>query len=358
VDASVAVFADEKAAIDERLSQCLSAKPQDPCADAQKARDRAVAGYNDIPSPAEDAPYAEFQKYFAKRDEAYAKYQKAKGALEECRAANPPKAEVPYGQSDTKACFDGYDASVEAIRTTFTQNTQAMRTALTKALAALDAREKACNPPTGTDKFTDLSRTGAGNGDAVAELMSCRPLSAELDLELFLLRKRAAALPAEIQAVETSIENVEKRMSPLRRDLADVDTYIPPESTRTQYEGALNALRAERKVAIESSLEFYKNLLARKQAEKEALEAELEEVEAQIKARMEEIARENAERRAKFPTDLRLASPDECGYYHCHGMLCGIADPAPHGCGHGATTENDLRCEEFLDAYLDAAGAK
>ena len=137
VQASVQVYAEEKATIDERLSACLSAKPVDPCADAQKARDAAVENYNGISSPPDNASYAEFQKYFKKRDDAYAQYKNAKSALDQCRAANPPKADVPYEQSDTKACFDAYDASVEAARTTFGENTQVMRAALTVALAAI-----------------------------------------------------------------------------------------------------------------------------------------------------------------------------------------------------------------------------
>ncbi len=358
VQASVQVYAEEKATIDERLSACLSAKPVDPCADAQKARDAAVENYNGISSPPDNASYAEFQKYFKKRDDAYAQYKNAKSALDQCRAANPPKADVPYEQSDTKACFDAYDASVEAARTTFGENTQVMRAALTVALAALDAREKACHPPTGKEKFTELPGTtgSAVDGTTPIDLMSCKLLNAELDTELFVLRQRAAALPVEIEAVETSIENIQKRMSPLRRDLAEVDTYIPPESTKTQFEGALNALRAERKVSIESTLEFYQKLLTRKQAEKATLEQELHDVEAQIKARMEEIEKENEARRNKFPTNLHLSKPDKCAYYHCHGMLCGQADPAADSCGHGATTEDDTQCKKFFDSYLQEAG--
>src|SRR3989344_5847407 len=94
VDASVQVYAGEKAAIDDTLSRCLSAKPKDPCEDAQRARDAAVAGFNGIPSPPDSAPYAEFQTYFAKRDDAYNTYKNAKNALDQCRAANPPKPDV------------------------------------------------------------------------------------------------------------------------------------------------------------------------------------------------------------------------------------------------------------------------
>lgn len=359
VSASVQVFAEERSAAEERLSQCLSAKPVDPCADAQAVRDAAVANYNNIKSPADDAPYAEFQAYFAKREEAYNAYKSARDALAACRAANPPKTDVPYEQSDTKACFDAYDASMATTQATFTQNTQAMRSALTAALAALDAREKACNPPTGSEQFTDPPRTAGGSQSdgSVSELTMCKPVNPDLDSELFALRQRAAAIPGEIQGVQTSIDNIQKRMSPLRRDLAEVDTYIPPEATKTQYEGALNALRAERKVAIEQSLEFYQNLLARRQAEKSALEQELRDVQAKIQARLNQIAKENAERQRKYPTSMHLAKPDKCAYYHCHGTLCGKSDPASGECGHGSTVQSDVDCKQFLDAYLRAAGA-
>ncbi len=359
VNASVQVYAGEKAMIDERLSQCLSASPNDPCADAQKARDAAVENFNGIQSPPDDAPYAEFQTYFNKRDDAYTNYKKAKDALDQCRAANPPKTDVAYEQSDTKACFDAYDASVEGARNTFTRDTQTMRAALNAALAALDAREKACHPPTGKEQFTDLAG-GGENSDGITptDLMSCRMLDIDIDTELFALRQRAAAIAVEIQAVQTSIENIQKRMNPLQRDLRDVDTYIPPESTRTQFEGALNALRAERKVGIESTLEFYKNLLGRKQAEKAALEQELRDVQSKIAARLAELNKENDARRKNFPTDLHQAKPDKCDYYHCHGMLCGRPDPAQDECGHGATTEADVDCKLFIDAYLKAGGAQ
>jgi hypothetical protein len=358
VNASVQVYAEEKAAIDERLSQCLHAKPVDPCADAQAARDAAVAAYNGIASPPDSAPHEEFQTYFAKREAAYQQYKTLRDALQQCRAANPPKPDVPYEMSDTKACFDAYDSAVEGARDTFERDTQTMRSALKAALAALDAREKACNPPTREEKFTDPPRGGGGaSDDTVSEnLMSCRLLSAELDTELFILRKRAAAIPTEIQAIEASIENIRKRMNPLDRDLRDVNTYIPPESTRTQFEGALNALRAERKVAIEAALAFYQKLLEKRQGEKSALENELSDLEAQIAARLAEIQAENETRQRNFPTSLHQSKPDKCAYYHCHGMLCGKPDPQQDGCGHGATTEADTNCKLFFDAYLNAAG--
>ena len=358
VSASVQVYAEEKAGIDEELSACISAKPLDPCADAQKARDAAVKGFNDISSPPDNAPYAEFQKYFAKRDDAYAKYKNAKDSLDQCRAANPPKGDVPYEQSDTKACFDAYDRAVEASRATFSKNTQTMRTALSAALAALDAREKACHPPTGKDKFTKLPSTGntGETGGTPIEIASCRPINADLDTELFNLRGRAAALPAEIQAVQTSIDNINKRMSPLKKALGEVDTYIPPESAKTQYEGALNALRAERKVSLESSLAFYQNLLTKRQAEKAVLDQELRDVNAKIAARLAQITKENEARARNFPTALHQSKPDECAYFHCHGMMCGRPDPDPHGCGHGATTQADTDCKAFLNSYLQAAG--
>ncbi len=361
VAASVQIFAEERAAAEERLSHCLSAEPEDPCADAQKVRDATVEGYNGISSPADSASYAEFKIYFQKREDAYNSYKKARDALAQCRAANPPKTAVPYEQSDTKACFDAYDASMTTTQETFTKDTQTMRAALTAALSGLDAREKACHPPTGGDQFTDPPRT-AGDGSqqdgSVSELASCRPIDAGLDAELFTLRQRAAAIPAEIQSVQTSIDNIQKRMSPLRRDLADVDTYIPPESAKTQYEGALNALRAQRKVSIETTLDFYQNLLARKQAEKSTLEQELQDVQARIHARLNQIKKENEARARKFPTALHMAKPDKCAYYHCHGMICGRPDPAPDGCGQGSTAPTDTECKQFMNAYLQAAGVE
>lgn len=359
VSASVQVFAEEKANIDERLNQCLSAKPVDPCADLQKTRDVAADNYlNGTPSPADNAPYSEFKKYFDKRDKDYQTYKTAKDALDQCHAANPPKPDVPYEKSDTKACFDTYDAGTEAARNTFADNTNAMRAALKAALAALDAREKACHPPTGTGKFTEPPKTGgtSDGGSPAAEIANCKLINADVDTELFMLRQRAAALPGEIQAAQTSIDNIKKRMSPLQRDLRDVDTYIPPESTKTQFEGALNALRAERKVAIESSLEFYQNLLTKRNAEKASLEQELKDVNAQIAARLAQINKENEARQRSFPTAIHLAKPDTCAYYHCHGVMCGLPDPDPHGCGQGSTTQDDVDCKQFLNSYLKAAG--
>jgi hypothetical protein len=353
VAASVEAFAEQKAAAEARLSQCINAEPVDPCADLQAARDSAVEGFNSIPSPADSAPYAEFKEYFAKHDDAYSKYKSAKETLDQCRAANPPKPVVPYEESDTKACFDAYDAEVETIQSTFTKNTQTLRSALQSALTTLDLREKACNPPKGRDKFTDPIREDGETTDGTPiDLASCRLINAEFDYKLSQLRQRASALPTEIESVEESIKNVQKRMGGLRGDLSEADTYIPPESTKTQFEGALNALRAERKVAIEAALEFYQKLLERKQKEKADLEQELKDVQAQINARIAEIEAENARRQREFPTALHQSKPDKCAYYHCHGVLCGMPDPASDECGHGATTESDISCKEFLDAYL------
>jgi hypothetical protein len=336
----------------------LSAKPKDPCDDLQKARDAAVKGFNDIPSPPDSASHAEFQTYFAKRDTAYNTYKSAKAALDQCRAANPPKEPASYEESDTKKCFDAYDTSIESMRDTFTENTQALRTALASALAALDAREKACNPPKGGDSFTDppWEKEGYDPENAPVELANCRLINPDLDTELFMLRRRAAALPGEIKAVQDSINNIRERTSPLERDLRDVDTYIPPEATKTQFEGALNALRAERKVSIEQALEYYKNLKARREAEKAALEQELSEVQAAIAARLAQIQKENEARQRAFPTNIHLSKPDKCEYYHCHGTLCGMPDPVQDGCGHGTTTQEDTDCSEFLENYLRAAG--
>lgn len=357
VAASVQIFAEERTAAEERLSQCLNAKPVDPCADAQATRDSAVANFNSISSPADDAPYAEFQTYFKQRDDAYNSYKQAKNALDQCRAENPPKADVPYEQSDTKACFDAYDASMAVTQSTFTKDTQTMRVALTAGLAGLDAREKACKPPKGKDAFTDPVGDGeSGQNDVPVNILSCRLLDPEVDAELATLRARASAIPGEIQAIVDGIKNITKRESKLNVDLAEVDTYIPPESTKTQFEGVLNALRAERKVNIESSLDFYKNLRERREAEKTTLEQELGDVQAKIQARLDQIAKENEARQRAFPTALHLSKPDKCDYYHCHGMLCGMPDPAQDSCGHGATTEDDIDCKKFFDSYLQEAG--
>jgi len=120
----------------------------------------------------------------------------------------------------------------------------------------------------------------------------------------------------------------------------------------------LNALRAERKVAIESSLDFYENLLTRKEGEKAALQEELRDIEAKIKARLDYIKKENEARQRSFRTSVHLAKPESggCEYYHCHGLLCGRSDPAPQACGHGATTQDDTECKKFIDLYLEAAG--
>lgn len=357
VNASVQIYAEEKAAAEEQLSRCLNANPVDPCADAQAVRDAAVANFNGILSPADNASYTDFQAYFQKRDDAYGAYKKAKESLEQCRAENPPPADAPYEQSNTKACFDAYDASLAATQSTFTKDTQTMRTALAAGLAGLDAREKACNPPKGKDAFTDPVGDGeSGKTDASENLLSCKIINPDVDPEIAALRARAAAIPGEIQAIVDGIDNVTKRERKLQVDLAEVGTYIPPESTKTQFEGALNALRAERKVNIESALDFYKNLRERRETEKAALERELSDVQAKIQARLDAIADENEARQQKYPTSLRFVGPDKCDFYHCHGLLCGMPDPAQDACGHGATTEDDVDCKKFFNAYLQEAG--
>ncbi len=362
VNASVQVYAGERADAEDALSRCINAEPVDPCEDAQKTRDAAVAGFNGISSPADSAPYSEFQSYFAKRDDAYNSYKNAKDALDQCRKANPPKPDVPYEESDTKACFDAYDASMASTQATFTTNTQTLRSAFTAAMADLDAREKACNPPTGKEQFTDLVVTGDsenGEGGSVpVEIQNCQQVDPNWDTEILVLRRRAAAIPAEIQAIQDGIDSIRKRMSPLQRDLSEVDTYIPPESAKTQFEGALNAKRAERKISIEFSLEFYENLLKRREAEKATLERELSEVQAKIAARLAQIQKENEARQRNFPTSVHLSKPDECEYYHCHGVLCGRPDSASDGCGHGTTSPDDVDCKQFMKAYLKAAGGK
>lgn len=360
VTTSVEVYSDQKAMIDERLSACLSAKPVDPCEDAQKARDEAVEEYNSI----KESSFGSFNAYFNARETAYQDYKAKKQALDACRQANPkPEGDIPYEKSDTKKCFDEYDAAVQAMRDTFEENTQTMRAALRNALAALDAREKACNPPTGT--FTDPpGGTGGVTGDGQTdgssttpvEIANCRPLNPNLDTELWSLRQRAAQIPAEIADVQKTIDNANERLSPLKTALSEVGTYIPPEATKTQFEGALNALRAERKINIEAQIDFYNGLISRKQAEKQQLENELKDLNAKIAARENQIKKENEARRRAFPTNIHLSKPDECAYFHCHGTLCGKQDPAPDGCGHGPTTESDAGCKLFFESYLKAAG--
>lgn len=358
VDASVQMYADARTAAQARLSQCLSAEPKDPCAAEQAARDAAYRAFFAIPSPADDAPYAEFQAYYAKRDEAYSAFKTAKAALDACRAANPLKEDVPYEESDTKACFDEYDASMGAAQSTFDADTQTMRAALKAAQVALDAREKACHPPTGDDKFTALQ---SGERESVVEnILRCEPLNADADAELASLRAQAASLQAEIDAAETTIDNAQKRLRKLQSDLAAADTYIPPESTKTQFEGALNALRGQRKESIRSAMEYYENLIEKKEAQKARLQQELGDVQAKIAARLSEIQKENAERQSKYPTAVHLAKPepDGCAYYHCHGTLCGISDPDPTHCGQGPTTQDDIDCKQFIKALMNAAGAQ
>lgn len=110
-----------------------------------------------------------------------------------------------------------------------------MRTALKAAFSALDAREKACHPPTGAKQFTEDPRIARlpQDGAAPVEIQNCQLISLSTDSELVALQQRAAALPSEIQSTEDSINNIKKRMSSLQRDLREVGTYIPPESTRT-----------------------------------------------------------------------------------------------------------------------------
>lgn len=358
VDASVALYKEERAAAEERLNRCLRAEPADPCADEQSARDAAYKGFFAITSPPDNAPYADFQEYYKQRDDAYNTYKTAKAALDQCRAANPPKLDVPYEESDTKACFDEYDAADKVMQDKFDSDTQAMRSALNSALAALDAREKACHPPQGDERFSVAPGTGVtGEEDYSANIQSCRLIDSDTDPELAALRQRAADITTEMQSIDTTIANAGKRESALQDDLSKVDTYIPPESSKTQFEGALNALRGKRKVSLESALDYYQKLTERKQAEKATLQNELNDVQTKIAARLSEIQKENQAREQKYPTAIHQAPPDECDYYHCHGIICGIPDPDPHKCGQGTTDESDTDCSAFLDAYLKAAGA-
>jgi len=358
VEASVTLYREARADAEARLSSCLRAEPKDPCAAEQGARDQAYKNFFAIPSPADDAPYAEFQDYYQKRDDAYNAYKTAKAALDQCRANNPPKPDVPYEESDTKACFDEYDKADKAAQDKFSSDTLTMRAALKAALAALDEREKACHPPQDDDRFSLTPGTGQNAEDYSENIVSCRPIDPNADPELARHRARKAEIAAEIQSIDTTLENAGKSANKVRVDISGVDTYIPPESSNTQFEGALNALRGQRKAQLESSLDYYKRLIERKQNEKTQLQNEMRDVDAQIAARQNEIQRENNARKQKYPTTVHLAGPDECAYYHCHGVLCGIPDPKPNGCGHGSTSEGDIDCKAFIDAYIQAGSGK
>lgn len=358
VAASVEIFREARKNAEEELTRCLLADPVDPCAAEQAARDAAYRAFFDIPSPPDDAPYEEFKSYYEQREAAYQNFVTAKNALDACWAANPKKTDIPYEESDTKKCFDAYDAADKAAHDKFRTDTQTMRTALTAALAALDARELACNPATGDDAFSLAPGTGPNGEDYSENIQSCTLLDIDADDELKRLRVRVAEINVEIQSIDTTIENAQKRASTHRVDLSNVDTWIPPESTKTQFEGALNALRGERKVLIEQSLEYYDNLIDRKQNEKTGLAEELRSIETKIQERIAELEQENQRRAQTYPTSVHLAGPDECKYYHCHGILCGIPDPNMNGCGHGVTTESDTNCEAFVEAFIEAGASQ
>lgn len=357
VDASVELYREARKNAEERQTQCLLADPVDPCAAEQAARDAAYRAFFDIPSPADDAPYEEFKAYYDQREVAYQNFVVAKNALEACWAANPKKTDIPYEESDTKKCFDEYDAAMDEAQERFRSDTQTMRSALQAAMAALDARELACNPATGDDAFSLTPGTGPNGEDFSENILSCMPTDIDSDAELRRLKARVTQINVEIQSIDTTIENANKRASKHRVDLSNVDTWIPPESSKTQFEGALNALRGERKVSIEQSLEYYDNLIDRKQNEKTELEDELRDTENKIQERMAELERENQMRAQKYPTNVRLAGPDECKFFHCHGTICGIPDPNVNGCGHGVAPETDVNCEAFIEAFIKAGSS-
>lgn len=359
VAASVEVYRDQKIMIDENLDYCLNAKPKNPCDELQRERDQSVDDFNDI----EESTFGSFNSYLEARDAAYKNYKSSKEALDQCKKDNPqPELDIPYEKTDAKKCFDEYDAAVQGIRNTFETNTQAMQTALAKDMADLNAREKACNPPTGDESFTnppgddDGDQGDESNDGPDVALANCRPIDANLDAELIRLKERVGQIPGEISEVQSSIDNADRRVNKLKGELAEVDTYIPPESTKTQFEGALNALRGERKMNIETQIEFYENLSNRKKSEKENLQSELKEVNAKIQERLNQIKKDNEARQRAFPTRIHISGPDKCEYFHCHGTLCGKQDPAPNECGHGATTQGDAGCKEFFNKYLEAAG--
>lgn len=354
VDASVTLFSEARKLAEMRQTECLLSDPVDPCAAEQASRDAAYRAFFAIPNPAQDAPYEEFQAYYAARDVAYDAYRVAKSALDQCWANNPTETDIPYEESDTKACFDEYDAADKAAHDKFRSDTQTMRTSLQAALAALDARETACNPPIDDDMFSLMPGTGPEGEDYSENILSCKQIDATLDGELARLQARVGELNAEIQSIDTTLETSGKRASKVRVDLSNVDTYIPPESVKSQFGGTINALRGERKASLEFSLDYYDRLIERKQAEKERLETELSDTEDQIQARLSEIERENQMRAQRYPTNVRLAGPDECKFFHCHGTLCGIPDPNVNGCGHGVAPETDLNCEAFIDAFIEA----
>ncbi len=356
------VYRDQKQIIDDTLRQCLNATPKNPCADEQKAFDEAVQKFNSIQSPPEGDPYADFQAYFEARDRAYEGYPAIRDALFSCQKNNPPPPDVPYEKSDTKKCFDEYDSADAAARETLNTNSQALRAGLKSALASLEARRKACNPP----PQTSVGRTGddgtGGSDTPTVNLLSCQPIDTNFDSELSALRQRAAEIAVEISDIQTSLDNASKQVKKLEQALRDT-----PNSTPTYVDGPrqgqiitnLAEAQAARGViaeGIRGKIDFLKAYSDRKKAEKSRLETELGEINAKIAARLSQIQKENAERQSTYPTTIHQSRPDKCAYFHCHGVLCGIPDPDPDGCGQGPTSEDDKSCKQFLKSYLNARG--
>lgn len=355
------VYRDQKQIIDDTLSQCLNAPSKNPCANEQKAFDEAVQKFNSIKSPPDGASYAEFKAYFEARDKAYEGYPAIRDALFSCQKNNKPPQDVPYEKSDTKKCFDSYDSADAAARETLNTNAQALRAGLKNALASLDARRKVCNPPP-QSKVGRTGDTGTGGATPPTELLSCQPIDANLDSELYTLRQRAAQIPLQIADVQKSIDNASAHIKKLEQALRDT-----PNSTPTYSDGPhkgeiitnLPEAQAARGVItkdISEKIDFLKAYSDRKKVEKSRLEDELKEINAKIADRLSQIQKENAERQRTYPTSMHQAKPDKCAYFHCHGMMCGIPDPDPHGCGQGPTTEDDISCTQFLKSYLNARG--
>ena len=240
-------------------------------------------------------------------------------------------------------------------------NYQALQAARKSALASLEARRKACNPPTQTSQVSTGGGTGAGVNPPV-ELASCKLIDPNYDSELFQLRQRAVELPIEISDIQKSIDNADANARKLEQAQRDVQN-----STPTYVDGPhkgqiitnLTEAQAARGVIAEDlrgRVDYLNSYRDRKKAEKARLEDELRDVNAKIAARLSQIQKENEARQRAFPTYLHLAKPDACAYFHCHGVICGIQDPEPHGCGQGPTKEEDVDCKMFMRSYLNARG--
>ncbi|MEZ4156902.1 MAG: hypothetical protein R3B52_02975 [Candidatus Paceibacterota bacterium] len=85
-----------------------------------------------------------------------------------------------------------------------------MRNALNAALAALDAREQACNPPQGSEKFTSVPGVGLNDEDYSDNIKNCRPIDSDFDAELMRLRQRVTDIGQEIQSIDTTLETQER----------------------------------------------------------------------------------------------------------------------------------------------------